>query len=225
MIKRTLIAAIAMSLTAGAVQADDNKLSKPAGAGMLTGAAAGAIVGGPIGAFLGLMVGGIVGGSVDHAQQADQRAQSIEEELLETRRELALASAQQDSATLFAALAQQMRSNVLFKTNSAQLDTIVQEELAELGKLLAGHPRLAMQLHGFADPRGKSEQNRVLSLERAGVVREALLNGGAAPEQIQISAHGEDLTTAASNDVEAYAWERRVSLVLQPNGTQVAQSR
>jgi len=225
MIKRTLIAAIAMTLTAGAVQADDNKLSKPEGAGMLTGAAAGAIVGGPIGAFVGLMIGGIVGNGVDHAQAAERRAQNIEDELLETRRELALASQREDSDALFAALSQSMRSDVLFKTSSSQVEISVQEQLAELGKLLAAHPRLAIQLHGFADPRGKSEQNLELSLQRADVVREALLSGGAAADQIQVSAHGEDLTTAANNDVEAYAWERRVSLVIQPNASQVAQSR
>ena len=52
---------------------------------------------------------------------------------------------------------------------------------------------------------------------------------GVAPEQIRLAAHGEDLTTAAENDVEAYAWERRVSLAIRPvttaSQTAVAQSR
>ena len=225
MIKRTLLAAIAMTLTAGAAHAGTDKLSKPEGAGMLTGAAAGAIFGGPVGAFVGLLVGGIVGSGVDHAQQADLRAQTVEDELLETRRELALASQHTDTDELLEMLAQSMRSEVLFKTSSTQVETSVQEQLTELGKLLAAHPRLSVQLHGFADPRGKTEENLQLSMRRAEVVREALLGGGAAPEQVQVSAHGEELTTAESNDVEAYAWERRVSLVIQPNASQVAQSR
>ena len=51
--------------------------------------------------------------------------------------------------------------------------------------MLAAHPQLEIQLHGFADPRGKSEKNLELSLRRASAVRDALINGGAAPEQIQ----------------------------------------
>jgi outer membrane protein OmpA-like peptidoglycan-associated protein len=75
-----------------------------------------------------------------------------------------------------------------------------------------------VQLHGFADPRGRSEENLKLSALRAEAVRAALIGGGADPAQIAISAHGEDLTTAAKDDVEAYAWERRVSLAIRPVG-------
>ena len=68
-----------------------------------------------------------------------------------------------------------------------------------------------------------------MSLARADAVREALIRGGVAPEQIRLAAHGEDLTTAAVDDVEAYAWERRVSLAIRPvttaSETAVAQSR
>jgi outer membrane protein OmpA-like peptidoglycan-associated protein len=230
MIKRTLLAAIAMTLSAGAVHADNDKLSKPQGAGMLTGAAAGAVVGGPIGAFVGLMIGGIVGDSVGQAQSADRRAQAVEDELLETRRELALASRQPDlqdnSETMFATLAEQMRAEVMFRTGSSILDVPTQSQLKELGVMLAAHPALAIELHGFADPRGKSQQNQELSLQRADRVRAALLFGGAAPEQVSVTAHGEDFVRAMRNDLEAYAWERRVSLVITPNTQgQVAQSR
>lgn len=230
MIKRTLIAAIAMSLTAGAVHADSNKLSKSEGAGMLTGAAAGAVVGGPIGAFVGLIVGGIVGDSVGDAKDAQLRAQAVEDELLQTRRELAAASRESSlpnsAAAMFTALAERMHADVLFRTGSAVLDIPTQMQLAELGKVLAAHPILSVQLHGFADPRGKTQLNQELSLQRAEMVRLALVFGGAAAEQVQVVAHGEKLATAGQNDLEAYAWERRVSLVIQPNtSSQVAQAR
>jgi outer membrane protein OmpA-like peptidoglycan-associated protein len=235
MIKRTLMAAIALTLTASAVHAESNKLSKPEGAGMLTGAAAGAIVGGPIGAFVGLMIGGILGDSIDESQSAERRAQAIEDELLQTRRELALASqrpeANDSGEVMFAGLAERMRADVMFRTNSAILDVPTQMQLKDLGELLAQHPRLALQVHGFADPRGKSQQNQALSLERAEQVRSAILFGGAGPEQIVLTAHGEALARAPKGDFEAYAWERRVSLVITPSTHgqsgqgQVAQSR
>ena len=88
------------------------------------------------------------------------------------------------------------------------------------------HSQLEVQLHGFADPRGNAEKNLELSLQRASAVRDALINGGASPEQIRITAHGEDLTTAPQDDLEAYAWERRVSLSIRPTGeTKLAQAK
>jgi outer membrane protein OmpA-like peptidoglycan-associated protein len=229
MIKRTLLVAIAMTLSAGAVHADSTKLSKSEGTGMLTGAAAGAVVGGPVGAFVGMMIGGIIGDSVGDAKDAELRAQNIEAELLQTRRELAAASRQSNvpsTDVMFAALAERMHADVLFRTGSAVLDVPTQMQLAEIGKVLSAHPSLSIQLHGFADPRGKTQQNQALSLQRAEMVRSALVFGGAAPEQVQVLAHGEKLATAGKNDLEAYAWERRVSLVIQPNSSsQVAQTR
>ena len=117
------------------------------------------------------------------------------------------------------ALAQRLHADVLFRTGEAKMEADVASKLEDLGKLLALHGQLEVQLHGFADPRGTSKKNLELSLERANAVREALIRGGAAPEQIQLSAHGSDLTTAPKGDLEAYAWERRVSLSIRPVGT------
>jgi outer membrane protein OmpA-like peptidoglycan-associated protein len=107
----------------------------------------------------------------------------------------------------------------MFRTAGTELDSTTTTKLQELGSLLAAHQQLEVQLHGFADPRGKSEDNLKLSLERAAAVRDALIEGGAAPDQIQISGHGEDLATAPKGDLEAYAWERRVSLSIRPLAT------
>jgi outer membrane protein OmpA-like peptidoglycan-associated protein len=115
---------------------------------------------------------------------------------------------------------------VLFRTGSAILDQDVTTKLNDLGKLLATYQHVEVQLHGFADPRGGSEENLKLSASRAEAVRAALIDGGADPAQIAISAHGEDLATAVKDDMEAYAWERRVSLSIRPlDSASVAQSR
>jgi outer membrane protein OmpA-like peptidoglycan-associated protein len=226
MIKKTLISAVAIALTAGVAHAGENRFTKEEGTGMLTGAAAGAVVGGPIGAAVGLMFGGILGDSIGTANRADLHAKQLEQELVDTRIALAKASERTGGDEMLDALAQRLHADVLFRTNGAELGTDVGSRLEDLGKLLAAHPQLDVQLHGFADPRGNSEKNLQLSLERASAVREALIRGGAAPEQIQLSAHGEDLATAPKGDLEAYAWERRVSLSIRPNTTAaVAQSR
>ena len=225
MMKRTLIAAVAIALSCGVAQAEENKFTRQEGAGLLSGAAAGAIVGGPVGAIVGAMVGGILGDSVGTAQRADLRARNLEDELMETRLALSKASQRTGGEQMLDDLAQRLHADVMFRTGSVDVDEQVASELASLGQLLAVHSQLEVQLHGFADPRGTPEENLELSLRRADVVREALIKGGAAPEQIRLTAHGEDLTTARKDDVEAYAWERRVSMAIRPNPAKVADTR
>lgn len=227
MFKKVLVAAVALGVSAGAAHAGEkNKFTKEEGVGMFSGAAAGAIVGGPIGAAVGFMFGGILGDSVGtanraqlHAEQMEEQSQKLEQELIDTRIALAKASERTGGDEMLDALAERLHADVLFRTNDAKMDVDVVSKLEDLGKLLALHGQLEVQLHGFADPRGKSEKNLELSLERANAVREALIRGGAAPEQIQLSAHGSDLTTAPKGDLEAYAWERRVSLSIRPTAT------
>lgn len=224
MLKQALITAVALGVSSGAAYAGEkNKFTKEEGVGMASGAAAGAIVGGPIGAAVGAMVGGILGDGIGttnraqkYAKQMEEQSKQLEQELIDTRLALAKASERTGGDEMLDALAQRLHADVLFRTNDANMDTDVASKLEDLGKLLALHGQLEVQLHGFADPRGKPEKNLELSLERANAVREALIRGGAAPEQIQLSAHGSDLTTAPKGDLEAYAWERRVSLSIRP---------
>jgi len=230
MFKKVLIGAVAVALSSSAAYAGENKFTKQEGAGMATGAAAGAIVGGPIGAMVGLMIGGVVGDNFGQAKRAEKEAiahaDELQQELVDTRIALAKASERTGGDEMLDALAARLHSDVMFRTGTAELDNEVQQKIVELGQLLGSHPQLEIQLHGFADPRGKSEKNLELSMARASSVRDALISGGAAPEQIRISAHGEDLTTAPKDDLEAYAWERRVSISIRPTSpAAVAQSR
>jgi outer membrane protein OmpA-like peptidoglycan-associated protein len=230
MFKKVLIGAVAVALSSSAAYAGENKFTKEEGTGMATGAATGAIVGGPIGAMVGLMIGGIVGDNFGQAKRAEKaalaHADELQQELVDTRIALAKASERTGGDEMLDALAARLHSDVMFRTGTAELDSEVQTKIADLGQLLGSHPQLEIQVHGFADPRGKSEKNLELSMARASAVRDALISGGAAPEQIRVSAHGEDLTTAPKDDLEAYAWERRVSISIRPTSpAAVAQSR
>jgi outer membrane protein OmpA-like peptidoglycan-associated protein len=176
------------------------------------------------------MIGGTVGDSIGTHKRAEKeavvRADQLQQELVDTRIALAKASERTGGDEMLDALAARLHSDVMFRTGTSELDGDTQQKIADLGQLLGSHPQLEIQLHGFADPRGKSETNLELSLARADAVREALVSGGAAPEQIRVSAHGEDLTTAPKDDLEAYAWERRVSISIRPTSpAAVAQSR
>ena len=217
MMKQALIGAVAIALSCGVANAGENKFTKEEGTGMFSGAAAGALIGGPVGAFVGLMVGGIVGDGVGTVKRAELHAQQLEQELIDTRVALAKASEQTGGDEMLDALAERLHADVMFRTASVDMDAEVVAKLEELGKLMSTHPQLEVQLHGFADPRGTQKENLELSLRRADAVREALVRGGASPEQIRLAAHGEDLTTAAKGDLEAFAWERRVSLAIRPS--------
>lgn|SRR5512138_3377275 len=231
MIKKSLIAAVAIALTSGAAHAaEKNKFTKEEGVGGLTGAATGALVGGPVGAAIGFMVGGIIGDNIGIANRAkkradelEYRAHTLEQDLIDARIALAKAS-ERSGERMFDELAQRLHADVMFRTGKAELDAQSIVKLAELGRLLGEHETIQIQVHGFADPRGNAEENLELSMRRADAVRQALMDGGAAPEQIVLSAHGEDLTTAPEGDLEAYAWERRVTLSIQPS-TEVAVAR
>lgn len=217
MLKKSLIAAVAIALSAGAAQAaEKNTFTKEEGVGGVTGAVAGAFVGGPVGAAVGFMVGGIIGDNVGMTKRANLRAAQLEQELIDTRTALAEASAQTGGDDMFDELAQRLHADVLFRTGQSDLDPQVVMKLAELGALLGTRSTMEVQLHGFADPRGQAEKNLELSMRRAEAVRQALIDGGAAPEQIRLAAYGEDLTTAPEGDLEAYAWERRVTLSIRP---------
>lgn len=217
MFNKSLVVAVAMALGSGAVHAaEKNKFSKEEGVGGITGAAAGAIVGGPVGAAVGFMIGGILGDNVGTTKRAKLQVAQLERDLIDTRIELAKASERTGGDEMLDELAQRLHADVMFRTGNAELDPQVVLKIAELGKVLGSQPKLEIQIHGFADPRGNSEENLELSMRRAEAVRQALLDGGASAEQIQIAAHGEDLTTAPSGDLEAYAWERRVTLSIKP---------
>jgi outer membrane protein OmpA-like peptidoglycan-associated protein len=217
MFKKSLIVAVAIALSSGAAHAaEKNTLTKEEGVGGLAGAAAGALVGGPVGAAVGLMIGGILGDNIGATNRANSRVAQLEQDLIDTRIELAKASERSGGDVMFDELAARLHADVMFRTGNAELDSQVILKLAELGQLLATQPTMSVQIHGFADPRGNSEQNLELSMRRAEAVRQALIDGGAQPEQIQLAAHGEDLTTAPSGDLEAYAWERRVTLSIRP---------
>ena len=222
-----------LSCSAAHAASADPGIRKEGRVGMLSGAAAGALVGGPFGAAVGLFFGGVIGDNIgiakeanSHAQQAEKQLADAQTELSATRAELAQASKNASEDPLLAELAQRLRADVMFRTGSAQLQADAAAGLADLGRLLATKPGLTVDIHGFADPRGSKSFNLELSQRRADAVQGALVQAGVGADRIHLSAHGKTLSTASSGDVEAYAWERRVSLAITTSsGAVIAQTK
>ncbi len=232
---KILACVVTSVLGCGAVHAAaaDPGIRKEGRVGMLSGAAAGALVGGPFGAAVGFFFGGVIGDNIgiakeanSHAKQAEKLLADTQLELAATRTELAQASKNSNADPLLAELAERLRADVMFRTGSAELQADVAARLADLGRLLGTKPGLEVDLHGFADPRGSKSSNLELSQRRANAVQAALVQGGASADRIHLSAHGKSMSTASAGDVEAYAWERRVSLAITaPSSAVVAQTK
>jgi outer membrane protein OmpA-like peptidoglycan-associated protein len=240
---KAIAAAVAIALASASVStsAQAGEVAKKQGPskeqkiGMASGTVAGALVGGPFGAGVGFIIGTIAGVHAEKVRATAKKANSLEGELTGVQQELSAAQialsavAQKSGADpqdpMIAQLAQRLRADVMFRTASAELDANAVSKLGELAIVLASYPNLSIEIDGYADPRGKADGNLELSQQRASAVRAALIVGGAKPESIRITAHGEQLSTAAKGDVEAYSWERRVSLSVVPTQVQVAQAQ
>jgi outer membrane protein OmpA-like peptidoglycan-associated protein len=69
-----------------------------------------------------------------------------------------------------------------------------------------------IRLEGHADARGTESFNTTLSTARAEAVRDALVRGGMPAERVIVTASGESGSTAAEQDSDGMALERRVAL-------------
>jgi len=238
---KAIAAAVALALASASVstsaQAGEGSKqqgpSKEQKIGMVSGTVTGALVGGPFGAGVGFIIGTIAGVHAEKVRATAKKASSLEGELAGVQQELTAAQAALSVAAeksgedpMIAQLAQRLRADVLFRTASAELDANASSKLGDLATVLASYPGLVIEIDGYADPRGKAGENLELSQQRASAVRAALIVGGAKPDSIRIAAHGEQLSTAAKGDMEAYSWERRVSLSVIPAAkVQVAQAQ
>lgn len=96
---------------------------------------------------------------------------------------------------------------VTFDTGSAELGSAAAAEVADLASALKARSTARVSLRGFADPSGDAAANQALSERRVAAVRNALIEGGVAANQITADASGET-GSAATRD------NRRVEITL-----------
>lgn len=80
---------------------------------------------------------------------------------------------------------------VYFETDKYDLDNQAEEELQTLIKFMFDNPLLNIRLYGFADPRGSTEYNQVLSARRVDAVKRYLIRKGVPESRIMVRALGE----------------------------------
>ena len=215
------------SLPALAGEGDDRgQGSKQSDAGVVAGLALGAVVAGPVGAVLGAGAGAVLG---DRYHRQAQSAATLAQDLKKSETERA--RLERSVAQLDSSLAQEkargerldatlqhtdeLGLDVSFRTDDDSVPAQAMTPLLKLGALAAALPEAQLVVAGYADPRGPEAYNDELSLRRADCVAAVLATAGVAREHIVIEAHGKSASTAAAGDLDAYAFDRRVTVRLQ----------
>jgi outer membrane protein OmpA-like peptidoglycan-associated protein len=232
---KRILAGLAVALIATPAWTETTEAPKEEKIGVGSGAVIGAIAGGPIGMVLGAALGGWTGDRF-HQQRSKREAaemalaevsaerDSLESELRTSEHEAGtLRAMNADAERRFkAALEDALEVQVYFHTEESTLDTASEERLARIAGLIDELDDVAVVIEGYADTRGEIAYNEQLSAARATAVRDTLLRAGVPMDQITVHAVGETQSSAAENDTDALALERKVSLtIVRPSSTLV----
>ncbi len=105
-------------------------------------------------------------------------------------------------------------SDVLFDTGKFSLKTGAREKLAKVAGILISYPSLAIEVGGYTDNVGGDEMNQKLSEERAGSVRDYLVEQGVATASVSVKGFGNASPVASNDDASGRQQNRRVELVV-----------
>ncbi|MFZ0804936.1 MAG: OmpA family protein, partial [Candidatus Sulfotelmatobacter sp.] len=148
------------------------------------------------------------------AQQAQQVAQQAET----------------DKATLRAKLSEQLNSilqtrdsarglivsmsDVLFDTGKYSLKPGAREKLAKVAGILLAYPGLNIEVGGYTDNVGADAMNQTLSENRAGSVRDYLVQQGVSTNSVSARGFGNTLPVASNDNSAGRQQNRRVELLV-----------
>ena len=196
MLRATMYTMALASLTVNA--AEESLLNKHRSE--VIGFGAGATVGAIVGNVPGAIVGGFAGAALSSKNAADNKEQAYQYEHKNHDTKM---------------LSQGMTVDINFRTAEAKISARDKTRLEEIAKFLQQFQDVSIHLDGYADPRGKDAFNMQLSQNRADAIRTFLIENGIDADKIHVKAHGKEESTA--KDIDGYAFERRVSISLQPN--------
>jgi outer membrane protein OmpA-like peptidoglycan-associated protein len=182
----------------GACATPGEKTAIGAGGGAAVGAGIGAIAGGWEGAAIGAVVGGVAGGAIGN--YLDKQAQELQQ-ISDARRT--------ENGILV-----NLKSSLLFSTDSAVLKPAAVEQLAQLGDILARYPEDRIRIQGHTDSTGSAAHDEELSLRRAESVRDVLASRGVNSRQMLVEGVGAARPIADNSTPEGRAENRRVELYI-----------
>jgi outer membrane protein OmpA-like peptidoglycan-associated protein len=105
-------------------------------------------------------------------------------------------------------------SDVLFDTGKYSLKPGAREKLAKVAGILIAYPGLDIEVGGYTDNVGSDEMNQTLSENRAGSVRDYLVQEGVATTSVSARGFGNTLPVASNDNTSGRQQNRRVELLV-----------
>jgi outer membrane protein OmpA-like peptidoglycan-associated protein len=105
-------------------------------------------------------------------------------------------------------------SDVLFDTGKYSLKAGAREKLAKVAGILLAYPGLNIEIGGYTDNVGTDAMNQTLSENRAGSVRDYLVQQGVLTNSVSARGYGNTLPVASNNDSSGRQQNRRVELLV-----------
>lgn len=105
-------------------------------------------------------------------------------------------------------------SDVLFDTGKFSLKPGAREKLAKVAGILMAYPSLNIEVGGYTDNVGGDDMNQTLSENRAGAVRDYLVQQGVGAPSVSAKGFGNTLPVASNDNSAGRQENRRVELVV-----------
>jgi outer membrane protein OmpA-like peptidoglycan-associated protein len=105
-------------------------------------------------------------------------------------------------------------SDVLFDTGQYTLKPGAREKLAKVAGILVAYPGLNIEVDGYTDNVGGDDMNQKLSENRAGAVRNYLVEEGVVANSVTSKGFGNSLPVASNDNAAGRQANRRVELVV-----------
>jgi outer membrane protein OmpA-like peptidoglycan-associated protein len=106
--------------------------------------------------------------------------------------------------------------DAFFAVNSAKISADTLATIIHAAQYLVAHPRIQVIISGWADPRGSADFNLALGIKRANAVRDALVEAGVPPGQLEVISNGKSSQVCTTKDARCMASNRRVSYGMKP---------
>jgi outer membrane protein OmpA-like peptidoglycan-associated protein len=158
------------------------------------------------------------------------QADAEQSRLAAQQAQLSLQQAETDKAAMRTRLSEQLNSilqtrdsarglivsmsDVLFDTGKYSLKPGAREKLAKVAGILLAYPGLNVDVGGYTDNVGADEMNQKLSENRAGSVRDYLVQQGVATNSVSARGFGNSLPVASNDNSAGRQQNRRVELLV-----------
>jgi OmpA-OmpF porin, OOP family len=104
--------------------------------------------------------------------------------------------------------------SLTFDTGSANLSAASQVTVANIVKVMADYPNVALSVEGHTDNVGKAASNKALSEARAKTVMSMLVAKGVAADRLGMAGYGQEKPAADNGTAEGRAKNRRIEVVV-----------